>query len=139
MTPWKFRSEYKPDIPLPPAYTFPQAFNYLNPESNSFYILEHENGNYMQCGGSKEACCVERRTYRDDNSYQHCVIGHAIGSDLPATIQMSAGVVKVREREVLRHWEAIELFKCFFAGEALPDKYITRETTEDFRGHEDST
>jgi hypothetical protein len=128
MTHWKFRSEHWPDIKLPPAYTFPQAFNYLNPESNSFYILEHENGSYMQCGGSKEACCVEWRTYQPNGSYQHFVIGRTAGSDKPAAVKMSAGVVNVLEREVLRHWEAIELFKRFFAGEPLPTEYTLRET-----------
>ena len=129
MTPWKFRSEHWPDIQLPPAYTFPQAFNYLNAESNSFYILEHADGSYMQCGGSKEACCVEWRVYQPDGSYQHFVVGHTAGSDTPAAIKMSAGVVNVLEREVLRHWEAIELFKRFFAGEPLPTKYSLRKSS----------
>jgi len=32
MPDWKFCCETKDTIPLPPEYTFPQAFNYLNPE-----------------------------------------------------------------------------------------------------------
>ena len=126
MMSWKFSCECKAEIPLPPAYSFPQAFNYLNAESNSFYILQHENGNYIQCGGSKKSCCVEIRIYNQDGSYKHNVIGHITGSDMPAVVQMSAGVVHVLEREVLSHWDAIELFKRFFASEQLPAEYSLR-------------
>src|SRR6202012_1179270 len=41
--PWKFSSESKPDLPLPPSATFAQSFGDLNARSNSFYVLEHEN------------------------------------------------------------------------------------------------
>jgi hypothetical protein len=127
MPTWKFSCECQASIPLPPEYSFAQAFNYLNAEKNSFYILEHEKGNYIQCGGSKTACCVETRVYSEDGSYQHSVIGHGTGSDMPTAIQMSAGVVNVLKREVLSHWEAIELFKKFFAGEPFPEEFSSRE------------
>jgi hypothetical protein len=122
----KFSCESRAVIPLPPEYSFAQAFNYLNAEKNSFYILERDCGNYIQCGGSKTSCCVETRVYQEDASYQHSVIGHISGSDAPTAIQMSAGVVNVLKREVLSHWEAIELFKRFFAGEPFPDEYSAR-------------
>lgn len=104
---WTFRCEWKAVIPLPPEYSFAQAFNYFNAESNPFYILEHENANYIQCGGSKNSCCVEIRIYANNGSYTHSLIGHQNGSNVPTTIQMSAGVVPVLEKEVLAHWEAI--------------------------------
>jgi len=127
MPPWKFSCEIRQDIPLPPAYTFPQAFNYLNPESNSFYILEHENGNYIQCGGSKHACTVEVRLYECDGSYKHYTVGHKNGANAETAVEMSHGAVKVEQREVLNHWQAIELFKCFFAGEDFPSDFVMRE------------
>ena len=127
MTQWKFSCERRADIPLPPAYTFPQAFNYLNPVSNSIYILEHENGNYIQCGGGKKACTVEIRIYGPDRSYKHYAVGRRNGSSAPATVQMSGGVVNVEERELLNHWHAIELFKCFFSGDEIPSDYVLRE------------
>ncbi len=127
MPPWKFWCEFRADIPLPPAYTFPQAFNYLNSETNSFYILEHENGNYIQCGGSKQACTVEIRIYEHDGSYRHYAVGQKNGAESETTVQMSHGAVRVEQREVLTHWEAIELFKCFFAGEDIPPTFIMRE------------
>jgi len=123
---WKFSCEAKSDIPLPPAYSFPQAFNYLNEESNSYYILERDNGDYIQCGGSKKACCVEIRTYDETGAYKHVRVGHAGGSEDPSTIQMSDGIVHVLAREVFTHWEAIDLFKAFFAGQALSEKYVVR-------------
>ncbi len=106
MTQWKLSCEFRADIPLPPAYTFPKAFNYLNSEKNSFYILEHKNGNYIQCGGDKNACTVEIRIYESDGSYKHYTVGRTSDSTAPATVQMSNGAVCVDECEVLNHWEA---------------------------------
>ena len=64
-----------------------------------------------------------------DGSYKHFVVGRKDGSTVPATVQMSAGVVTVVEREVLDHWQAIKLFECFFAGdETIPPDYVLRET-----------
>lgn len=129
MTGWKFSCESRASIALPPDCTFPRAFNYLNPENNSFYILERENGDYIQCGGSKKACTVEIRLYALDGSHKHYVIGHKDGSTAPATVQMSAGVVNVQEREVFDHWEAIKLFEHFFSGEEIVTQdYVLRET-----------
>ena len=116
---WKFSCEMKETIPLPPEYTFPQAFNYLNSDGNSFYILESPEGNYIQCGGAKERCTVELRIYRKEE-YDHFRLGKTDGSDTITTIKMSAGEVEVLEREVFTHWEAIELFKAFYANEAFP-------------------
>ncbi len=115
----------KDDITLPPEYTFPQAFNYLNSDSNSYYILESSEGNYIQCGGSKERCTVEIRIYHK-KEYDHFRLGKTEGSDAATTIKMSAGEVAVLEREVFTHWEAIELFKAFYANEDFPDHVSTR-------------
>jgi hypothetical protein len=113
-------------MPLPPEYSFPQAFNYLNPETNSFYILESPNGDYIQCGGSKERCTVEMRRFHD-LGYTHYVLGRAGGSDRLTSVPMSNGGVKVQENEVFRHWDAIDLFKRFFASDDFPDDIIFRE------------
>ncbi len=42
-------------------------------------------------------------------------------------VPMSNGGVKVQENEVFKHWDAIELFKRFFAGEDFPEDIIFRE------------
>lgn len=126
MSSWKFSSEWKPEIPLPPEYSFPQAFNYLNPATNSFYILESPKGDYIQCGGSKERCTVEVRRFHD-RGYTHCVLGRPGGSDRLTKIEMSNGGVEVRESEVFRHWDAIELFKRFFEGQDFPEDITLRE------------
>jgi hypothetical protein len=126
MNSWKFSCEWKPVIPLPPEYSFPQAFNYLNPETNSFYILESPKGDYIQCGGSKERCTVEVRRFHDRN-YTHYVLGRTGGSNKLTAVPMSNGGVKVQENEVFKHWDAIELFKRFFAGEDFPEDIIFRE------------
>lgn len=126
MPDWTFCCEIKASIPLPPLYTFPQAFNYLNPTSNSFYILTSPNGDYLQCGGSKERCTVEHRQHHP-SGHRHVVLGRSGGSDEWTEIEMSEGGVEVLEREVFRHWDAIDLFKRFFAGEPFPHDIITRE------------
>src|SRR5688572_4986654 len=124
---WTFTCEWKGAIPLPPEYTFPQAFNYLNPETNSFYILTSPSGDYLQLGGSKERCTVEHRVFRADG-HDHYVLGKRDGRDGWTTIKMSQGEVTVAEREVFRHWDAIELFKQFYAGEPFPDNIVRRRT-----------
>ncbi|MBK1829048.1 hypothetical protein [Haloferula rosea] len=126
MADWKFCCETKESIPLPPEYTFPQAFNYLNPECNSFYILTAPNGDYLQCGGSKERCTVERRIH-STGGYDHEVLGKKDGSEVMTHVDMSAGGVEVQEREVFRHWEAIDLFKKFFAGDDFPEEIVFRK------------
>ncbi len=128
MAQWKFSCEMRDEIKLPPEYTFPRAFNYLNSENNSFYLLEQDNGNYIQCGGSKEECTVEVRINNADGTYCHYVIGREDGATEPATIEMSDGSVTVEQREVFRHWDAIDLFKCFFAGEEFPPEFSLRKT-----------
>lgn len=125
MDAWKFSSECKDTIPLPPEYTFAQAFNYLNPETNSFYLLEASNGNYIQCGGSKERCTVECRFYHE-NGHDHFVLGKRDEPETPTEITMSGGVVNVLEREVFRHWDAIDLFGQFFAGVDFPPEIVKR-------------
>jgi hypothetical protein len=127
MTEWRFWCEMKPEITLPPAYSFPQAFNYLNPDRNSFYILERDGRDYIQCGGEKRACTVEVRRFRPDGTYSHSVVGHAEGDPTPTTIQMSAGGVTVETREVLTHWEAIDLFTCFYEHREFPAHYRLRD------------
>jgi hypothetical protein len=126
MSSWKFSCEWKPEIPLPPEYTFPQAFNYLNPNTNSFYILESPEGDYIQCGGSKERCTIEIRRFRGVG-YTHYVLGRSGGSNKLTSIEMSDGAVQVQENEVFQLWDAVELFRRFFAGDRLPDDIVSRE------------
>lgn len=123
MTTWKFYCELKSEIPLPPEYTFSRAFNYLNAERNSFYILEREEGEFIQCGGSKTACTVEVKIREPNGTLVHYVVGHRHGEDLPAEIKMSNAVVTVLQRQVLTHWEAIKLFNCFFSHESFPPEF----------------
>jgi hypothetical protein len=126
MSTWRFWCELKPEITLPPAYSFPQAFNYLNPEKNSFYILERDGRDYIQCGGEKKACTVELRQFSPDGSFTHYVFGHVEGDSSSTQIRMSAGGVTVEKREVLTHWEAIELFTCFYERREFPAGYRLR-------------
>jgi hypothetical protein len=124
---WKFSCEARGDVPLPFDQTFGEVLSKLNSRSNSYFILEQANGNYIQCGGSKEACTVEFRIYDRPNKFHHCVIAHADGSDDSASVKMSGGTVDVRECEMLASLEAAELFELFLAGKKFPKKYKVRE------------
>ena len=124
---WKLSCEARGEIPLPLDLTFGEVLNKLDSRENSFFILERDNGNYMQCGGSKSACNVEFRVYDDPENYRHYGVRHADGSQQPASIKMSAGVVKVPKDEVLNAVEAAELLDFFLAGKKFPKKYALRE------------
>lgn len=122
MSAWKFYCESKDSIPLPPEYTFPQAFNYLNDKNNSFYILESPNGNYIQCGGDRTRCTVEVRYYDDAShkTYRHFTLGVSPVADETCRVPMTHGHVEVRASEVLDRWKAIQLFDCFFKEAPFP-------------------
>jgi hypothetical protein len=124
---WKLSCEARGDIPLPLDLAFGEVLNKLDPKKNSFFILEHDSGNYMQCGGSKAACTVEFRTYDGPKKYKQYVVGHADGSKATASVKMSGGGVSVQRGEVLNADEAAELFGLFLAGKKLPKNYALRE------------
>ena len=128
---WKFYCESKERIPLPPEYTFPQAFNYLNPKSNSFYILENENG-YIQCGGSKQQCTVELRLLEKDGSFRHYVFYDPNGSDEDVLIEMSDGGVQRKNKHCFGFLKASKLFKCYFEGVDWPEELALEDITEQF-------
>lgn len=124
---WKLTCESRDEIPMPLDLSFGEVLNKLDPKKNSFFFLEHVNGNYMQCGGSKAACTVEFREYDGPTKYKHYVIGHTDGSTATATVKMSAGGVSVQKGEVLTAVEAAELFQLYLGGKKFPKKYATRE------------
>lgn len=125
--PWKLSCEARGEIPLPPDSTFRELLTNLDAKANCFYILEHDNGKYIQCGGSPAACTVELRVYDQAERYIHCVIGRAEGSREETAVTMSQGVVHVQQNEVLNCADAAELFGMFLAGTKFPARYLVRE------------
>lgn len=124
---WKLSCEVRGEVPLPLDLAFGEVLNKLDPRKNSFFILEHDNGNYMQCGGSKAACTVEFRVYDGPTEYKHFVVGHADGSKQSASVTMSGGVVTLQKGEVLNAADAAELFDLFFGGKKIPTQYVLRQ------------
>jgi hypothetical protein len=124
---WTLSCEARGDVPLPLDLTFGEVLSNLDGEHNSFFILGHEKGNYIQCGGSKTACTVEFRIYESPTQYKHYVVGHATGLREPASVKMSEGPVRVQEGEVLSAVEAGRLFDLFFAGQAFPEEFALRK------------
>lgn len=112
----KFRCESKEDILLPPKYTFPQAFNYLSAEHNSFYILENGN-DFIQCAGSKSTCSIEVK--KDSGHY---VFYDPTGSEEEVTIDCSVGPIHRKSKHCFHFSKAIELFKCFYTESEFPEE-----------------
>ena len=130
---WKFSCERTGETPLPPEYSFSQAFNDLDPKTNSFYILQ-KGDDYLQCGGSKEKCTVELREYLSNGSFEHYVFYDPAGSDEPAHIPMSKGGVHRQKKHCLNHLTAIKLFECYFNGEQWPSGLSREDITDQFKG-----
>lgn len=128
---WKFSCEAKSEIPLPPEYKFPQAFNYLNSESNSFYILENDIG-YIQCAGSKEKCTVEFREYDKNGEFHHYVFYDPSGSDEDEYIQMSNDGVNRKKKHCFNFLTAAKLFSCYFESKEWPAGIKHEEITYQF-------
>ncbi len=124
---WNLYCEVRGEIPLPVDHSFGEVLNKMDPTTNSFFILNCDNGNYMQCGGSTAECTVELRLYDGPEDYKHYVVGHADGSNQAASIKMSEGVVNVQNCQVLNATEAAELFDLFFTEKKIPKKFALRE------------
>lgn len=129
---WKFSCESKDVIPIPPEYTFPQAFNYLNPEGNSFYILENDNG-YIQCAGSKQECTVELRKKHDDGSFSHFVFYDSSGSDEEVEIKMTNGNITRKKKHCFNFLSASKLFKCYFEQSDWPNGIQLQDISGQFK------
>jgi hypothetical protein len=123
---WALSCEAWGEIPLPLNLDFGENLEKLDPTKNSFVILESANGDFIQCGGSKETCTVEFRRGDGPSKFKHYVVGHLGGSEEAASVPMSGGEVTVRRREVLGSEEATELFEAFFAGQEVLAKYVLR-------------
>lgn len=127
---WKFNCESKGNIDLPPKYTFPQAFNYLNSENNSFYILENEGG-YIQCGGDKTKCSVELRKFDKKNGDKHYVFYDLNGTNEDVQIPMSDGVIQRKSKHILNFITASELFKCYYENSPWPENLKLEDITHE--------
>jgi hypothetical protein len=126
----KFYCEAKSSIPLPPQYTFPQAFNYLNKTNNSFYILENENNAFIQCAGEKHKCCVEYHNLIENKRYR--LAKGEINSD-PDKIEMSNGIVTIRSDEKLNFNDAILIFDYFYKNNLILNTYRLNSMNHNFR------
>lgn len=111
----KFRCEVKDDIKLPPTYTLAQAFNYFNPKSNSFYILENGE-DFIQCIGSKSRCSIELK-----RKGEHYVFYSPDGGEEDILIECSIGPIKRNRKHCFHFSKAIELFKYFLEGADFPN------------------
>lgn len=130
---WKFYCESTSEIPLPPKFKFPQALNYLNPEKNSFYILENEFG-YIQCAGEKKKCIVEMRVLgTNENDFHYYIFYREDGSEKESEIQMSHGVVLRKKKHCFGFLSVADLFKCFYESKPWPEGILLEEISHEFK------
>ena len=126
-----FRSEAFSSVPLPPELSFEQAFNKLDPKSNSIYILEFDQESYVQCGGGQSACSVEVRQADANGIHRRYAIGRDQLAKDPVRVVMSIGGVWVQKGEVLTVADAAQIFQCLYVGLQLPDAYTLRDLQVD--------
>ena len=109
-----------------------QSLAWLSPSGPSYLILEREERDYLQAGGSAQGMTVEYRYYEGD-SFRHFVVGRS-GEDSTseAEIPMSGGCVTVQGNEVLDLETAQGVFAVFFRGEPRSKKLSWRDVTERF-------
>ncbi|MFK7772955.1 MAG: hypothetical protein AB8F94_12490 [Saprospiraceae bacterium] len=129
---WKFTCELISKLSLPPEITFPQVLNYLNPENNSFYILENENG-YIQCAGSKSNCTIEFREYLKDGLFKHFVFFDPNGGSEKMDYKMSNRQISRMEKHSFKFLKAAKLFSCFYENKDWPEGFELEEITKEFK------
>jgi len=112
---------------LPPKQSFSKSFIFLDAEKNSYFILERNSKEYIQCGGSQKRCTIEIRTPTKNHTHARFTIGYRAEDISETHIPMSNGVVCVHANEVLTIEDAIILFSAFFQSLPIPSEYILRE------------
>ena len=123
---YRLQSEEKPRLPLPPKMSFATTLARLHPVTNSYFILERKNGEYMQCGGGPDRCTVEVCLSNPQGGMTRHTFGKGSEDVTAAEIAMSDGFTPVRADEVLNLDDAVRLFENFFAGAALLPGYRLR-------------
>lgn len=94
----------------------------INPSIKSFFILENESGDLIQCAGTKLRLTIE---------YKHSNIISKLGIEKDnkelISINYSAGPITVQRNEVLTVSDAIKTFESFYKTGKIPNGYILRQ------------
>jgi len=138
MPKWKLLNEAHQELDLPSVDHLPLVLSDLGSSKNSFFILERDGGlDYIQCAGKKSACVVEARRHKPDGTHTHAIVGRVDGDPAPAVIRVAGFEHNVERCELLKLWDAIELFSCFFQSRPLPSRYRMRAIEVEVSPHMD--
>ncbi|OXM83274.1 hypothetical protein CF651_26465 [Paenibacillus rigui] len=106
----------------------------IDGSSNSYAILEKEDGSYMQVGGGPIKFTVEVRKYFSSSDFTH---RKAIQKDSASSgtmkIIISGSLVEVQTNQVMNLETVILLFKSFLEGEDFPTTVEWDDMTNMFK------
>lgn len=108
----------------------------LNGTSKSFFILESESGDYIQCAGQPEKLALEYRIF-DSGKFKHFVLAKRelknSSQIIWTTIECKVGPIRIHENEVMNIEDAIMIFKSFYESFSVPTEITKRNVTKYFK------
>lgn len=102
----------------------------LKVKGRSFIIFEKENGDYVQCAGSRKALTVEARMHAGDGSFRHVIFGCDEATGVEVEIPTSESVLRVDASQVLNLKYARGILQPWLEGYAFPIRYIQTDITD---------
>ena len=102
----------------------------LKVRGRSFIIFEKENGDYVQCAGSRKVLTVEARMHAGDGSFRHVIFGCEEASGVEVDIPTSEFVLRVDASQVLNLKHALGILQPWLEGYAFPIRYIQTDITD---------
>jgi hypothetical protein len=110
------------------------AVDWLNPSGGpGFLALDHQNGNYTQVGGGKDACTLEWREY-SGSGFHHWVAGlRTQGSSPIITIPGNGTHFSVQANEKLSNDHVKSILIAFARTNVRPDDFVWRDISSKFR------
>lgn len=104
----------------------------LDPDIQSYVIVESQNRDYIQCAGSIENLVVEVRLYTE-NSFKHFILGLKDKSKVWHTINCRVGPIRVLGHEDMNIENALEAFEHFYLTGNIKPEYNKRNVTRQFK------
>lgn len=107
----------------------------LDGRNFSHVILEHKQGDYIQCAGKVDELTIEYREYTEAR-YKHFRLGYG-GNRSPigikwVNLETAVGKIVIHKEEVLNVEDALRVFKSFFQMDLIPMDLTKRNITKMF-------
>jgi hypothetical protein len=104
----------------------------IHPKNHSFIILSNKKGSYVQTAGARLRLIIEHRQ-KSIFGFKHIVFGNPPENSERISINYSGGAISLNRSEILTVDDAISIFRAFFEGKEVPEKYLTRDVTNSKR------